>query len=117
MAGCFSNVDREDRAMEKDLFRFLAAQADSTAEEAVTADLMGKAVSLEYAQNIAFDYECMQGKLPELIAAACEAHATVEGMAIFSARSWVYEQLGRQIVKMVESEMSRIAAFQENCDA
>ncbi len=113
MAGCFSNVDREDRAREVELHRFLASQADSGAVEAVTADLMRKAAHPEYASGIVFDYECMQEKLPELIAAACEAHQAAEGMPQFAARAWTYEQLGRSVAKMVEAEMKRIAAFQE----
>jgi len=117
MTGCFSNVDREDRAMEADLFRFLASQQESDAVEAVASDMMQKAASPEYAGRLFFDFEMMLERVPEIIAAACEAKKTADSTPQFSSRAWTYEQLGRSVVQMIEQEATRIATFQENCDA
>ena len=116
MAGCFGS-EKEDRAMEKDLFRFLASQAENGAVEAVASDLMQKADSPEYAGKLVSDFEMMLERVPEIIAAACEAKKTADSLKKFEIRAWTYEQLGRSVVKMIEEEAMRIASFQENCDA
>lgn len=116
MSGCYGS-SKEDRAMEADLFRFLAAQSDSSAVEETAQDILNKAATAEYASSLVFDYEMMLERVPEIIAAACEAKRVADSIPQFNARAWTYEQLGRSVVKMIEQEAIRIAAFQENCDA
>lgn len=115
MAGCFGS-SQEDKAREAELHRYLASQSDSSAVEAAAQDMIGKAAEQEYAGKLVFDYEMMLERVPEIIAAACEAKKTADSLTQFSGRAWTYEQLGRSVVKMIEQEAIRIAAFQENCD-
>ncbi len=107
MAGCFGN-NTEDKAMERELFRFLAEQDQGLdALEQRIEDLWQEAATDEGAVKLENDWELLLNKLPAIVKmiAECKLQASV----------WQPERkermaaLGEDLVLMLGDELERIA--------
>ena len=107
MAGCYGN-NQEDRAMERELFRFLAEQDRwLDAIEKRIEDLYQEAATDEGAVKLANDWELLLNQLPAIIQMVAECK--------LQAPCWQPERkermaaLGEDLVLMLGDELERIA--------
>lgn len=107
MAGCYGN-SQEDRAMERELFRFLAEQDRGEDElEQKISDLFEFAATDEGAAKLEQDWELLLNQIPAIVKMVAECK--------LQAPCWQPERkermaaLGEDLVLMLGDELERIA--------
>jgi hypothetical protein len=116
MAGCFGG-SAEDKAMEADLFRFLASQAEDSAIQDVVDDLMLKATDKKFTESLCSDWDFLQQQIGE-IANTVAKHALVAERATNRDASHIqYALLGQKMVDIMRKALLTIAKHEADCHA
>ncbi len=107
MAGCFGNSP-EDKAMERELFRFLAEQDQGLDElEQKISDLFEFAATDEGAAKLEQDWELLLNQLPAIVKMIAEAKQ--QASVFYPERKDRMAALGSDLVLMLGDELELIA--------
>jgi hypothetical protein len=107
MAGCYGN-SQEDRAMEQELFRFLAEQDRGEDElEQKISDLFEFAATDEGAAKLEQDWELLINQLPAIVKMIAEAKQ--QASVFYPERKDRMAALGSDLVLMLGDELEKIA--------
>ena len=107
MAGCFGNSP-EDKAMERELFRFLAEQDQGLDElEQKISDLFEFAATDEGAAKLEHDWELLLNQLLAIIKMIAEAKQ--QASVFYPERKDRMAALGSDLVLMLGDELEKIA--------
>ncbi len=104
MAGCYGNSP-EDRARERELYRYLDSQVDkSEAIDTRTNELWERLHDGDFAEKLASDYEIFVGIEAEILRAVAYSR---ENISLASLYQTMTTAIGRKLRKIAEHELTQ----------